>query len=132
MPLTYREILASVREERLRVDKEKGKPPGAMSAPGRERLGALLVEYLSQFSEVEDRPGGGVQFRVSTFVGPLVVHYEYWFGTIFSKFDEPERAKIVPGTNPYTGKWNFHFGKEDSPDDAFQLFKSNLESVRTG
>jgi hypothetical protein len=132
MPLNYHEILKSVREERLRVDKEKGKPPRAMSAAGRERLVALLVEYLSQFSRVEDRPGGGVQFRVDTFVGPLVVHYDLWFGTIFSRFEEPDRARIVPNTNPYSGKWNFHFGKNDSPDEAFQLFKSNLESVRTG
>ena len=131
MPLTYQEILKSVHKERLQVDKARGKPPKAMSAPNRERLVALLIEYLSRVAQVEDRPGGGVQFRVSTFVGPLVVHYDLWFGTIFTKFEDPDRARVVPGTNPYSGKWNFHFGEKDSADDAFQLFQSNLESVRT-
>lgn len=131
MPLTYQEILKSVHRERLRVDKERGRPPEAMSAPNRERLVALLIEYLSRVSQVKDCPGGGVQFRVNTFVGPLVVHYDLWFGTIFTMFEDPNRARIVPGTNPYSGKWNFHFGEKDSADDAFQLFQSNLESVRT-
>ena len=52
-----------------------------------------------------------------------------WFGTIFAKFEDPDRARVVRGTNPYSGKWNFHFGEKDSPDSAFQLFYSNLEHI---
>ena len=52
--------------------------------------------------------------------------------TIFSCFDEPERAKNVlslsnaSNLNSYSGKWNFHY---TDADDCFNIFISGLKEI---
>lgn len=128
-PVTYQEALKAMRAERKRVDKERGRPRESMSAADRERLGALLVEYLSQVGEAREVPySWGVEFILDTHAGELVVCYEPHHGTIFAKFSDPKPG-MPWGANPHSGKWNFHHDPSNDADSAFSEFRNELQQV---
>ena len=53
---------------------------------------------------------GGYSFSVDTVLDG--------FGAVFGRFDEPTRAKKRVDCNPYSGKWNFHFGTLNTESEA--------------
>jgi len=127
-PVSYREAFAAVRKERKLVDRENRPPKGTMKIPDRERLGALVIEYLSGIGETLPHPTRGVEFVVDTIAGKLVVHYDTSFGTIFSKFQTPN-SRMPSDANPNSGKWNFHYDDKDTADSAFQVFQYHLNRI---
>ena len=79
-------------------------------------------------------PNGSYQFQLQTCVGllRLSVSEGHSIASLFCRFDEPERAVELIGRhqmNPYTGKWNRHWSKNDDPELALLLFKSDLEQL---
>lgn len=72
----------------------------------------------------------GYDVRVITSAGGLLVDTgRLETGTILARFEEPERGNAVTGlSNPYTGKWNFHFGRVDA-EAAASHFKRELEKI---
>ena len=79
-------------------------------------------------------PDGSYQFRLQTCVGllHLSVSEGHSLASLFGRFEEPERAVALIGRhqmNPYSGKWNRHWSKEDDPELALLLFKADLERL---
>ena len=82
----------------------------------------------------EPTQNGLYQFQLQTCVGLLRLSMSegHSLASVFCRFDEPERAVEVIGRhqmNPYSGKWNHHWGKEDDPEIALRLFKADLERL---
>jgi hypothetical protein len=79
-------------------------------------------------------PNGSFQFQMRTCVGLLRLSLSegHTLANFFGRFDEPERAVELIGRqqmNPYSGKWNRHWSKEDDPELALVLFKADLERL---
>lgn len=72
-------------------------------------------------------------WALDTRYGLLTLHIDAWFGgtgpgTVFTRFDDPQRATGTTGCNPYSGKWNHHYF-EITLDDALYALECNLRSV---
>ena len=81
-------------------------------------------------------PDGSYQFQLQTCVGLLLLSLSegHTLASVFGRFDDPERAVELIGRqqmNPYSGKWNRHWSKEDDPELAVVLFKADLERLTT-
>jgi hypothetical protein len=72
--------------------------------------------------------GGAYPWTIETKYGQLGIHVSQH--TIFCRFAEPERAKGVFGSNPYSGKWNFHFDvlSEANADYFLDCIRRALET----
>ena len=89
-----------------------------MLAPERRKLSYLVRKFVlaNGGSEVRDYVDH-VSYKLPTVAGELGVIYDRGWGTIFGRFGDVEAAKKLLGTapynrlNPYSGKWNFHFGR---------------------
>ena len=127
--MLWKQILAAVKKERQTIDKKRGKAPASMRAAERDRLGALLVQYLATVGVEEDDGTSHLTFRLETSVGPLTVSYDLQFGNIFTHFEDPKRASKIVDCNPFSGKWNFHFDRETTADQAYEHFRSLLERL---
>jgi hypothetical protein len=46
--------------------------------------------------------------------------------SVFTRFEEPERAKQHTHCNPHSGKWNFHI---IDMDECINIFQSSLNKV---
>jgi hypothetical protein len=82
----------------------------------------------------EPTPDGSYQFQLQTCVGllHLALSEGHTLASVFGRFDEPERAVELIGRqhmNPYSGKWNRHWSKDDDPESALLLFKADLERL---
>lgn len=51
-------------------------------------------------------------------------------GTVFTRFEEPERARLLVECNPYSGKWNHHYFGTWRVDDALADLQYQLERIR--
>lgn len=98
------------------------------------RLARLVVEYAESLGGVPVISGPCGQFfdghDVETAAGRMRIHYSHaWRGFVHCRFDEPERASLIfygeprhplaamqGRLNPYSGKFNFHFGPVDAHD----------------
>ena len=81
-------------------------------------------------------PDGSYQFQLQTCVGLLRLSMSegHSLASLFCRFDDPERAVELIGRhqmNPYSGKWNRHWSKEDDHETALLLFKADLERLTT-
>jgi hypothetical protein len=52
-------------------------------------------------------------------------------GTVFTRFDEPQRASPSLDCNPYSGKWNHHYFDSWSVEEAVKNFKWHINSILT-
>jgi len=69
---------------------------------------AGICEVLEQYGYSGANPTNCV---VQTRYGALNVKIDtapFEVPTVFTRFEEPERAREGANCNPYTGKWNFH------------------------
>lgn len=134
-PISYRDALRLLKVERKEYDRQYRTAQSSrhqLSGPDREKLGALVVEYLSPIAEA--RPNGldGIEYVLKTELGALVVNYNVGWGTIFQKFEEPNRVNLnlLGGSvNRYSGKWNFHFDRTDDAESAFSQWKNAVERI---
>jgi hypothetical protein len=74
-------------------------------------------------------PPRRMEAEVNTAYGPLTVSVHGPGGpgfegiasvTVFARFDEPDRARVLGGVNPHSGKWNHHYPDDMSADEAFK------------
>jgi len=81
-------------------------------------------------------PSGWYALCLRTLAGDLEI--SVLDGWVAARFAEPELAKallMLRGElgscrlNPYSGKWNFHFGPEDRVEDAVDLVEAELRAV---
>lgn len=82
---------------------------------------------------------GWYALRLRTLAGDLEI--SVLDGWVATRFADPDlaRALLNPSgqfggcrLNPYSGKWNFHFGAEDRVEDAAALVEAELRNVTIG
>lgn len=104
-----------------------------MLAPERRKLSYLVRKFIlanggSEGNDYADHVG----YTLPTAAGELSVTYDRGWGTIFGRFEDVEAAKKLLGTapynrlNPYSGKWNFHFGRTTA-EAAFEQWTGVLK-----
>jgi len=76
-------------------------------------------------------PDGFYQLQLNTSVGLLRLSFTpgHAIASVFCRFDEPDRAVKVIGAhamNRYSGKWNWHWSKDDNHDIALSQFQNDL------
>ena len=81
-------------------------------------------------------PDGFYEFQLATNVGLLRLSFSegHALASVFGRFDEPERAVALIGRNsmnPYSGKWNRHWGKDDDPKLVLLCWKADLDRLTT-
>lgn len=74
------------------------------------------------------------QYQLMTSVGILQLSFceGYNLASIFCRFDEPELAIPVIGEramNPYSGKWNWHIGRDSNVDWYPDNFKKQIDGI---
>jgi hypothetical protein len=77
---------------------------------------------------------GFYEYQLETSVGLLRLSFSEGdsLASVFARFEEPERAVAVIGRhrmNPYSGKWNWHWGRDDSPELALLSFQDDLDRL---
>ena len=82
-------------------------------------LGAVEEDFLAYTLSLDTQLG-----KLHVFIDPAGARERV--SSIFTRFDDHERAKKVVDCNPYSGKWNFH---EYSSTDVFEVFKTSLERI---
>jgi hypothetical protein len=87
-----------------------------------------MVEKLMQ--ELGATPGDlGYSYRINTKAGPLDLGVSEMFSAIMTRFEDEKLARVfVSDSNPYSGKWNFHFSRVTAAQ-AFEHFRSRLAEV---
>lgn len=79
-------------------------------------------------------PDGLYQFQLQTTVGLLRISFSegHELASVFCRFDEPERAVELISRheiNPFSGKWNHHWGRDADPELALLSFKTALDRL---
>lgn len=97
-----------------------------------DRLKKLMGDYvLSKGGELTEHKFGYL-WKLPTKFGELLitVHDDDW-GSIFGRFqgDDIASAHKELDCNPYSGKWNFHYGKEIEVEKVFEEWKSHVERL---
>jgi hypothetical protein len=73
------------------------------------------------------------KFTLQTKVGPLTLYptenTTEGPGTVFGRFDDPDKAKQLVDCNPYSGKWNHHYFNPWTVDTAVNDLAYQLEKV---
>ena len=101
---------------------------------------AKQLKLLNGMKEIAIEKGaiptsdGFYQFQLQTCVGFLRLSMSegHSLASVCCRFEEPERAVGLIGRhnmNPYSGKWNHHWSKEDDAETALRLFKADLERL---
>lgn len=82
---------------------------------------------------------GWYVLRLDTIVGELQLNvYDGWLATRFTDLDRANALLNPHGQpggcrlNPFTGKYNFHFGPGDRVEDAVALVEAELRTLTTG
>jgi hypothetical protein len=79
-------------------------------------------------------PDDFYELRLQTSVGLLRLSFSegHSLASVFGRFDEPERAVALIGRhrlNAFSGKWNWHWSKDDDPELALLSFKADLDRL---
>jgi hypothetical protein len=79
-------------------------------------------------------PDGFYEYQLETSVGLLRLSFSEgdFLASVFSRFEEPERATALIGRhrmNPFSGKWNWHWSRDDDPELALLSFKADLDRL---
>jgi len=100
-----------------------------------ERFTAAVTKFITDLGA---RPGRFYDYELDTPAGLLHMSvHETWLAT---RFDDVAKGKAFTATcgtssNPYSGKWNFHFGDgtADSlhPDRVFPQLRYYFETLMT-
>jgi len=74
------------------------------------------------------------RYKLNTTVGELmvIIHDELdqdLIYSIFTRFDEPKRARETVKCNPFSGKYNFHFTEIDDCLSSFSQFLDDVVIV---
>lgn len=103
---------------------------------------AFDVAFCEAMTEMLHRLGarpnssGWYALLLDTIAGELEINvYDGWLATRFADVDRANallnpRGHLGDGRlNPFSGKYNFHFGPEDGVEDAVALVEAELRAV---
>ncbi len=75
----------------------------------------------------------GDDFTLQTKAGPLRLHPSddegEEVGTVFSRFDDPQAARLLVDCNRFSGKWNHHYFNGWTVDTAIADLSAQLRRV---
>ena len=109
-----------------------------MKKSERQRFRRLARDLLMRLGATRDNDPTWPEYVLDTRAGPLRLHIDDFEhkhakgpGTVFARFDNPNRAMLLVQCNPYSGKWNFHFFSEkaDAVDAAIRQVEGMLSLV---
>jgi hypothetical protein len=92
------------------------------------------VQKYLQTTPAQQDPTDPTRYTLQTQAGTLYLYltpsYTNGPGTIFTRFQDPQHAKIqgIP-CNPYSGKWNHHYFTPWTPQEAAQDFQTTLNKI---
>ena len=95
-----------------------------------DKFKAAVTEYLVGLGARPRPPGLCYSYELDTPAGLLLISvYENW---VAACFDDVERAKVATkgcgySCNPYSGKWNFHFGGDNPQSLALETVMPQLD-----
>jgi hypothetical protein len=117
-----------------------------MNKKDREQLLKWFLKAMKNLGAAQEMTLGPscrwpCRWQLQTELGLLRLSFREETGTIFCRFQNPGRASEVLNPNkdsgpvrnynrlnPYSGKWNFHFGKT-SAKEAWTEFWSELQPI---
>jgi len=70
-----------------------------------------LVDMGAVIQPTDERMLSNTQFKLKTIAGNLLItlyHHQKFLFTVYSRFEEPEKAKGKFYCNPHSGKYNFN------------------------
>lgn len=118
------------------------KPSEKRIAAAFEALRTLVRDHCIAIGGVpvpEDVSSGihSVSVIVPTCFGPLWVWGPHCseFLAVFARFEDPARGAAALGSNPHSGKWNYHSGsirEGHTPGAAFAAWAFGLNAIRGG
>ena len=107
-----------------------------MKKSERQRFRRLARDLLMRLGATRDNDPTWPEYVLETRAGPLRLRTGNLLlargpGTVFARFDNPNRAMLLVQCNPYSGKWNFHFFSEkaDAVDAAIRQVEGMLSLV---
>jgi hypothetical protein len=79
-------------------------------------------------------PDGFYELQLETSVGLLRISFSQGLelASVMCRFEEPERAAAMIGRhnmNPFSGKWNRHWGRDDDHELALRTWKADLDRL---
>lgn len=113
-------------------------------AKAQEKLVALVEAYVNTLDAIPGDERLPPRWTIETILGPLTVIADapiYENGkilhssphlTVFGRFEDVKRATQHFGSwevNPYSGKWNHHFGVDTTPEEAFEVWRKRIEAI---
>jgi len=95
-----------------------------------EKFQKQVIKFLRQIQATKEGRFG-YKWKVQTELGPLDIdlgkpYPRQKIFTIYTRFHEPERAKIAVNCNHYSGKWNFHY---ETGSECLEQFQTRLEQI---
>jgi len=96
-----------------------------ISKSNSEKFNKQVRELIKKYRAIENESYKMYQYQLQTKYGILnvSVHDDQSFiYSIFTRFDEPEKAKEKFSCNPHSGKYNFHCGDFETNINSFESF----------
>ena len=116
-------VLASARIEGYRAGRDD------MSRAEIRKLTSMVQSWAMARDLTQDDNGN---FSVATDAGRMRLSIDGTFGTVFCRFVEAELAHHIDASvNPYSGKFNHHFGKV-SALEAYSQFRCRIDRFVRG
>ena len=111
----------------------------AMSAAEGRKLTKMFDDLMAEVG-ARTTPSGYYDFELDTPLGLLGIRrIDVEYCHVFACFDNPslasyyigcgDFASYYAGCNDYSGKWNFHFNRDYSPEDVIQLLSHRFRLV---
>ena len=97
--------------------------PWQMLKAERVKLQKLFTAWLTEHEAKPTRKGWEHMYpwEVETTLGPYVLNFSVDYGTIFGRFLDVDKARLHVPCNPYSGKYNSHFGRATATEAFIQF-----------
>lgn len=143
MPITYEDALQLTKDARQAYDSQFATGHSRrrqLKASEREKLGALVISYLSTVAELYDNPNPHVadlytaDFLTNTIAGPVEVAFNIGSGYIVHHFQDESKFGLLGhglanGFDKRTGTWFIHPDRSKSASENYENWLSQFEKL---
>lgn len=92
----------------------------------------LIAAVTEEVLRLGGRPGDWHTLMLDTLAGPLgITPYPTWIATRFEDVARAREAPLSGALNPYSGKWNWHYGDRPQREDL-ERFLAELRRLVPG
>lgn len=143
MPITYEDALQLMQAARQAYDSQFTTVHSRrrqLKAAEREKLGALVVSYLSTVAELYDNPNPHVadlytaDFLTNTIAGPVEVAFNIGSGYVVHHFQDESKFSLLGhdlarGFDKRQGTWFFHPDRSKSASENYDDWRSQFDNL---